>query len=221
MERPKPAATRKLESNDVVAANPGMAGMRGVFDHPSILAGGSSPGAALARASEVALSRIAPGVDRDVGWGRRTDRAVAAGRALFDGLELDSGSAAVCCGLLDLCASGNALQLGAAWRVAGIATRASRAAFGDHRNSGPREASGVPGTFVRDAGLERRDGASGELAADGLRDDHGRGDDSHGGCGAGEAVWRGVPRVPFAGAVGAAEAGRLRRARQSERSAIS
>lgn len=47
-------------------ANSGLAGLRCLFDDPSVLADGSSAGAPLASTREIAFPRARPGLDRHV-----------------------------------------------------------------------------------------------------------------------------------------------------------
>ena len=72
-----------------------MAGLRRLFDHPTVLADGAPASPSLARTRALALPRAGPRLDRHVGRHRRADRPVAQRRALFDAVDLDSRSA--CC----------------------------------------------------------------------------------------------------------------------------
>ena len=183
--------------------------VRGVFDDPVVLADDSSAGAVVAGAVRVTLPRAGAGVAPDVGGDGRADRTLAQRDALhpFDAVELDSGRHPVRHRNAAVQTFANGIQPHAVVRGSRNRGWKSGAAAGHDRDSGAGAASGVPGASVRDVGLERGDGASGVLAADGIRDGHGRGDDSDGGCGVGEAVWGGVRGVSRASAGSTTETG--------------
>src|SRR5216684_328384 len=94
-----------------------------------------------------------------------------------------------------LCAIREKFQREATQRAAGSSWQRSRSATSDGWNPFARAASDVPGPSVRDAGMDRRDRPRSVLGPDGVRGGHGSGDDPDGGCGAGEEVWRLLPRV--------------------------
>ena len=114
---------------------------------------------------------------------------------LSGGLDLDCSGIAVCLRALSVFAIGKGFQREATRRPPGNSWPESRATAGDRWNPVASAASGVSGASLRDAGMERRNRARGVLGADGVCRGHGSGDDPDGGCGAGEEVWRLLPRV--------------------------
>jgi len=172
-----------------------MDSVRSVRDDSVVLADDPSPGGLLADAGGLALWCVGAGLDGNVGWARCADGALAEQGALWQGCELDAGGVAVRFGLVDLPPGGSALQLGTAGRTAGGSAWTPRAAVDDHGDSGTGAASGVSGTSVRDGGVECGNGVGCVLGADRVRCRRRRGDDSDGGCGAGEQVRRAVRHV--------------------------
>lgn len=116
-----------------------------------------------------------------------------------------SGRCFVRCRHLPLFPIRSALQLETTRRLARSIAESPRATARHHRDTVTGPPSGVPGTFVRDAGVEPRDRAGGLLESDGICRHHGSCDDSHGGGGIGEAVRDRVQSVPAFGSGGAAE----------------
>lgn len=154
--------------------------MRGLFNHPIVLADGASPGARVEGKRRIAVSGTGAGMDRDVGRSGRDHTAVAPRGPLFDWVELDSGGIRVRGGNLYLLARRGSLQLAATGRAAGSEDRSSAGPAGDDGDSGACAASGVSRPFVRDGGMERGDGVGSVLGTDGVCGGHGRSDDSAG-----------------------------------------
>src|ERR1700688_3160828 len=88
--RDSSSLTPPVESLHALVANPGMAGLRHLFDHPTLLADGSSAGASLASKRGLALPRSGSRLDRHVGRSGHADRPVAERNVLFNALDVDS-----------------------------------------------------------------------------------------------------------------------------------
>src|SRR5450631_2488753 len=182
-----------------------LAGLRGVCDHPIILAGHSFARRLLAHAETFPVSLSDTAVDRDVDRCRRGDRFLARGRALLDCVGLATRDAPLGCRVRDIQALRSRLQRCPARRPSRTHRWTSRTTprhIGDTRTSSPSDLSGA---FVRDAGLEPGDGAGGLLWTHDVRRYHRRGHDSIGRSGTGAAVWGRVPRLSAEGASGCAQ----------------
>ena len=182
-----------------------MAGLRGLLDHSFVLVHGASARRAVAVPRRITVPSAGSGLGDDVDWHGLPDRTLAAPSLILDGLELASGRCFVRCRHLPLFPIRSALQLETTRRLARSIAESPRATARHHRDTVTGPPSGVPGTFVRDAGVEPRDGAGGLLESDGICRHHGSCDDSHGGGGIGEAVRDRVQSVPAFGSGGAAE----------------
>jgi hypothetical protein len=136
----------------------------------------------------------------------RADRPMAEGKVLFDTVDLGAGHSAVYHRHLAVFDRGSGLQLGAIGWPAGSSDRSSGRSSGHHRHSLAGAASCLSRPSLRDAGLERRNWSRSLLAADRLGGGDGRGDDSHGRWGVGEALRRRVRRLPAAGPRGRTQA---------------
>src|SRR5436305_5466966 len=137
-----------------LSADAGMAGLRGLFDHSFVLVHGASGRRAVAVPRRIAVPGAGSGLGDDVDWHGLSDRTVAARSFLLDALELVSGRCFVRGGYLPLLPVRSALQLEAARRLARSVAESARAATGHDWDTLTRAASGVRGTFVRDAGVE-------------------------------------------------------------------
>jgi hypothetical protein len=180
-----------------LSAEVGMAGLRGLFHHSFVLVHGASARRAVAVPRRIAVPGTGSGLGDDVDWHGLPDRTLAARSLVLDPLELASGRCFVRGGYLPLLAVRSALQLEATRRLARSFAQSARAATGHDRDTLTRAASGVPGTFVRNGGLEPRDRAGGLLADDWFRDRNWRSHDSHGRRGIGAEIRGGVYQVPL------------------------
>src|ERR1035437_2480961 len=171
-----------------------MAGLRRVFDHPCLLVHDSSLCRAVAGAASflptITLYGAAARVDGHVGCGRAGHAAVAEHLALSHRLAVGRGGSAFRRWILCLFAIRKEFQREAARRAAGSSWHEPRAATGHGWHPFAGTASGVPGACVRNAGMERGNRTRGVLGTDGVRNNHGSGDDPDGGCGVGAEVWR-------------------------------
>jgi len=170
-----------------------MAGLRRLLDDSGVLVDDSSicrvvAGAACFR-STLAVSGFDSGVDGDVGAVLAGDAALGGRVAVSGAVDVGSCGIAVRLRLVYLYAICKEFQRETTGWSSGDSWVAARAATRDGWNPGAGAASGISGASERDAGLERGDRASRVLGSDGFCDGDGRGDDSHGGCGVGEAVW--------------------------------
>jgi hypothetical protein len=173
-----------------------MVGLRGLFHHSFVLVYGASARRAVAVQREFAVPGAGPGVGHDVDWHGLPYGTLAARSYLFDVLELASGRCFLCGGHLPLFPIRSALQLEATRRLARSIAESAGAAAGHDRDTLTRAASGVPGAFMRNGGVDPRDWACGLLESDRFCRHHGSYDDSHGGRGIGEAVRDRVQAVP-------------------------
>jgi len=165
-----------------------MARLRRLFHCSSVLADGASAGREVAQERAVPLPLPGPCMAHNVGGHRRDYRTLAQSGPLFHGVELDSCCRVIRRRLVSLHSIRSAFQLDPTRRAAGGAGESSPGSD-DYGNSGPGATSRISRTFVRDAGMESRDGATRVLAADGIRLRDGHGNDSNGGCRAGKKVW--------------------------------
>jgi hypothetical protein len=138
---------------------------------------------------------LLPAFDGDVGRGRVGHAAVAGRITVSGGLDLGRGSIAVRLRPIFIFTIREKVQRETTRRPAGSSWRKSRSATGDRWNPLASAASRIPGTSVRDAGMERRNRARGVLGADSIRGSHGSSDDPTGGCRTREAVRRLLPRL--------------------------
>jgi len=182
-----------------------MAGLRGLLDHSLVLVHGASPRRAVAVQRRIAVPGAGSGLGDDVDWHGLSDRTLAARSLVLDPVELASSRCFVRGGDLPLFPVRSALQLEATRRLARSFAESARAATGHDWDTLTRAASGVPGTSMRNGGVEPRDRAGGLLQSDRFCRHHGRCDDSHGGGGIGEEVRDRVQSVPALGSGGAAE----------------
>src|SRR5436309_13266769 len=97
-----------------LSADAGMAGLRGLLDHPFVLVHGPSARRAVAVPRRIAVPGAGSGLDHDVDWHGVPERTVAAGSVVLDALELASGRCFVRGGYLPLLPVRSALQLEAA-----------------------------------------------------------------------------------------------------------
>src|ERR1700758_928462 len=107
-----------VESPHALPPNPGMAGLRRLFDDPAFMADGSSARASLAGKRGLALPGTGARLVCHVGWHGRADRSMAERNVLFDALGLGSICSAICDRHLSVFHCGSALQLGAVGRPA-------------------------------------------------------------------------------------------------------
>lgn len=201
---------RKVRLESGCARRPakcGMAGQHCLCDDSAVLADDPSFCGAMEGTYGIAVSSAGSGLDRDLGNLCHVDLALARHTALFHSVELGSGCAAVCFGDIHLQAGRGVFQLVAACRVAGNFAYESGTAFSDDGDSGACSASHLLGASLRVAGVERGDGVSSLLGADGVWGSDGRGDDSPGGRGIGEEVRGRVPGISREGAGGFAGSG--------------
>lgn len=134
--------------DDAVAQSGGMAGLRSVFDNSLFLVSGASSGGILAGAKKVALSGLAAGVGSDVGCDGIHHAAMAAGGALFEGMDVGSGATFVWDRPMVVFAIEQEFQRAATGRLAGGDFREWGTAAGDDGDSGAGAASGVSGASL-------------------------------------------------------------------------
>src|SRR5712692_8188183 len=173
-----------------------MAGVRHLFDDSIVLVDDPSVCWPLAGTEAISLSRAASRLDGNVGGDGGDYSAVASPSSLSSRLAVGSSGSALCYGTVHLFSIRQEFQRTTTWRSAGSAWRQSRAMPRHRWNPRARAPSRVPCASLRDAGLERGDGASRVLGVDGVRDGHRGGDDPNGRCRVGEEVWRCLSRVP-------------------------
>src|SRR2546427_13231535 len=167
-----------------------MAGVRHLFDDSIVLVDDPSVCWPLAGTEAISLSRAASGLDGNVGGDGGDYSAVASHSSLSSRLAVGSSGSAPCDGTLHLFSIRQEFQCTTTWRSAGSAWRESRAMPRHRWNSRARAPSRVPCASVRDAGLERGDGASRVLEANCVRGRLTRPNDPDGRCGVGTEVWR-------------------------------
>ncbi len=164
-----------------MAQSSGMAGVRGLLDHPLFLVLGASQGGVLAVAEMVALSRVASGLGGNVGYDGADYRAMAAHVALRPRMDLGTGIVSVWRRPAAVFAVEQELQRAATGWFARGDLRPWRTTVGDDRDSREGAAPGLFGTSLRNAGVERRNRAGCLLWTDCVRGGHGGGYDSDGG----------------------------------------
>ena len=107
-----------LKSRDADSSHGGLAGLRGVFHHPFVLADGASTRAPVAGSRGVAIQGSCPCLDHDVDRHGQPYGCLAACRHLFQWLELDCSRMLVRARHPSLFAGRSALQLGTIRRPA-------------------------------------------------------------------------------------------------------
>jgi hypothetical protein len=172
--------------------------LHGLRHHPFILAGHSSPRRALAQPRAIALSFVVTDVDGDVGDLRVGVFALAPPPAPPNLVEFDSRRDCLRHWSLDLPAFWRRIQRPATGRPAGNSRWSPGTTTGNFRHPQPSSPSDLPGTFVRDAGVEPGHRTGGLLRIDGIGGSHGCAHDSPGRCGTGATLWARVPGVPSA-----------------------
>jgi hypothetical protein len=170
-----------------------MARLHHLFDHPRLLADDPSVCRAVARPasflSPLAIYGAVARMGRDVARRGVGYAAVTGCITVSSGLDLGQGDCAVGLRAVGLFAIREEFQREATRRPARSSWRKSRSAPGHGWNPGASAASCVPGTPVRDAGMERGHRPRGVLGTDDIRSRYGSGEDPTGGCGVGEEVW--------------------------------
>ncbi len=169
--------------------------LRCLFDHPHLLAADPSARELLARAQTVTISVSAAVVASDVDRSRIANVAVAAPHLLSNTMDVAPRCPSILDQPLDLLAVGKGLQPSPTRWLARSFARASRTTFSHLGNSRPGTASGLPGAFLWDAGVERRHRAGGLLRANCLRHDHRHDHDSIGGGGTRATIRRRISNV--------------------------
>ena len=190
---PNPTSSPAYRITPCTSSDPGMARLRRLFDHPTVLADGPPPRPSLARPRGSPFRVLVPAwIVMWVGMGALTGPWR---RAAFYSTPWSwiPASAPFRHRQSFIYSSSGAhfswAQLGG---LPEVRDRQPRPAPRDHRNplaSPPPRLSRPP---LRNAGLERRNRTSGLLAPDRLRNRHRRSDDPHGGCRVGEALRDGV-----------------------------
>ena len=125
-----------------------MAGLCGVLDDSLFLVSGASLGSVLAIAETVPASGAVAGLGWDVGSDGADYRAMAAGGALFERMDLGSGAASVWDRIVVVFAIEQEFQRAATGRPSGSDVRARRAAVSDDGDSDSGAASGVSGASL-------------------------------------------------------------------------
>src|SRR5437016_917089 len=124
-------------------------------DYPLVLAGHPSARRVLARAAELAVSSADTTLDRHVGCSGRDYLAVAKCDALQQRMDLDPGSIPLRHWFVDLQGFWKRIQRSPTRRFSRGHARAPRTAAIDVGHPRSRSPSRLPGTSVRDAGVER------------------------------------------------------------------
>ena len=127
---------RPVKSRHALPPNSGMAGLRRLFDHPAVLADGSSQGASMARPREVAFSCARSRMDRHVDRSRSAHRPMAQRDALFNTDVVGSSRCVVCRRHPSLLTFRSPFQLGAVGRSAG--SSCGNQCSATHHNRNPR-----------------------------------------------------------------------------------
>lgn len=170
--------------------------MRCVLNRTGILVASAHANEILACIARHAVFGSDAGVDGDVGGDDRTDLAVQEFVFVFQPVGMDTCWHRVCPGNLCLYARRQRLQFQATRGCSSTLSAKQYATTDNVGNSPTRAASDLSSPPSRDAGMEHWEWDGRMLRPHSVCSGYGRGHDSCGRCGVGEAIWRGVLRLP-------------------------